>query len=106
MRRWAFIIAVLGIFVLIVFMVFGGVGEVDEAGDLDGLVENSKVRVLGVVQGERGWGEDVLLVLDNGVEVVVDGSVGFGLKGKEVEVIGVVEEWEGKRVRALKVFIE
>ncbi|MFH1425682.1 MAG: hypothetical protein ABIG28_03075 [archaeon] len=99
MRRWAFVIFIIGMFVLLLFL--GKSGERVE--NLEGLVENSKVIVSGEVVSERVIYEGTkLFVLDSGIELVCSCLGSF--VGEEVEVEGVVEGYEGKKqVRVLEI---
>ena len=45
MRRWAFVVMIVGMFVLVLLLGFGGI----EVGDLEGLEVNTLVRVSGEV---------------------------------------------------------
>jgi hypothetical protein len=106
MRRFAFIVALLGIVILLVFMGFPGMEiEVDGAGDLERLEINEKVFFSGSVESVRDFGDFKILIF-NGVEVVCDCPSDFFGVGVEVEVIGKVEEFNGKRqIKALKIKI-
>jgi len=99
MRRWAFVVAVFGMFVLVMFLGFFG----KEVESLEGLEVNQKVYLEGEVVEERFlFGNSRLLVLDNGIELVCECSGSF--KGRDVEVVGVVSEFEGnKQVEVLEI---
>lgn len=95
MRRWAFIIAILGMFVLALLMNLP-VREVDSYEEISGLEINTRVKISGEITSERVIYEDEkLLTLDNGVDLIYQGGGGFN--GEEVEVIGLVSEYEGKK---------
>ena len=102
MRRIAFAVAILGMFFLFLFFntkpTF--VGTIAE---LNILSENKKVFVEGKVVSERNIYEGtLLLVLENGIEVICECSGNF--LDSDIEVEGFAEEYEGKKqVRALEI---
>tara|TARA_Y100000310_G_C20682631_1_gene816889 strand:- start:232 stop:636 length:405 start_codon:yes stop_codon:yes gene_type:complete len=103
MRRWAFIVAILGLFVLAWLLFNLEEKEVFGEADLGGLVANTRVVVSGVVEEEKSYGSGARMILDNGVELVCDC---FGFGGKSVEAVGIVEDYTGvKRVRVLRIVI-
>jgi hypothetical protein len=98
MRRWAFVVAILGMFVLLFFLSYGE-KEVDS---LEGLEINQRVLVGGTVVEERAISGGRILRLENGIEVVCECVGSF--KGREVSVIGIVSEFEGeKQVDVLRI---
>ena len=100
MRRFAFVIVILGMFVLVLLLSKGAIG-IDSYEELEKLEINERVIVSGVVVSERVIFEDRLLELDNGLELVCECEGGF--KGNKVEVVGVVEEYRGrKQIRVLE----
>jgi aspartyl-tRNA synthetase len=111
-RRWAFVLSVLGIFVLLLIMVYSGEKRIESLKELESLEVNSKVILKGVVVSERKFGEGVMLELRVGegeiMEVLCDSS-GIGetdLEGKEIEVIGKIEEIYGeKKVLAYRMVV-
>jgi DNA/RNA endonuclease YhcR with UshA esterase domain len=102
MKKIAFVAAVLGIGILMGMMLLPPSGIMGQE-DIDSLDLNSKVVLSGKVESERDFdGFKVMRV--NGVDVVCN-CEGFYL-GKEVEVKGIVDEFEGKKqVRAIEVSI-
>lgn len=103
MRRFAFIIAILGIFVMALLLEFGSVREIESYAELEELEVNAKVLVGGNVVEERILYEGTrLLKLENGVEVVCECAGSFN--GEKVLVEGAVSEYEGKKqVEALRI---
>jgi hypothetical protein len=96
MRRWAFIISILGLLALIVLMNFSPAKEVDSYEDLEKLEINSKVLVEGKVANERILYENVkLLDLGNGIDIICECSEFFS--GEEVSIEGLVSEYNGKK---------
>lgn len=101
MRRFAFVVFVIGMFVLMGFLIF----FVKEVDDLEGLEINERVIVGGMVMDERViFGSEKLLILDNGIELVCEC---FGVfEGREILVEGVVMEFRGKKqVRVLSISV-
>jgi len=102
MRRFAFVVLIVGMFVLVAALGFGE-KKVMSYGDLIELEVNQKVFLRGVVESERVIYEGTkLIVLENGVELICGCSEIF--YGKSAEVNGIVEEYEGKKqVRVLEI---
>ena len=95
MRRWAFAVMVFGMFVLLLMLNMKP-KEIGSYEDMEQLEINTRVSVTGKVIEERVIYEDSkLLELENGIELVCECS-GF-FEDEEVEVIGVVSEYEGKK---------
>ncbi|MBU0977150.1 MAG: hypothetical protein KKD18_01925 [Nanoarchaeota archaeon] len=95
MRMWAFIVFVVGMFVMFVLFNLPARVVADE-GELEGMVLNTRVFVSGVVAEERVLYEGTkLLKLDGGVEVVAESIENF--EGKNVEIWGMVSDYEGKK---------
>ena len=100
MKKISFIIAILGISYL-VFMLNAGVVKITEDEELQGMIANKKVTLSGEVESERDFDGFKIMKID-GIGVVCDCKIIY--LGKEVEVIGFVEEYEGrKQVRALEI---
>lgn len=92
MRKWAFILFIVGMFVLFVFLMRGA----REIESFEGLEINEKVLVSGLVVEERVLYEGTkLFELENGMELVCECNE--QLEGKEIEAEGVVSEYEGKK---------
>ena len=104
MRRIAFIIMILGICFLAFLINSDGI-YVNSIEDLKVFEINQKVLLSGKVVSERFLYDDVkLLVLESGVGLVC--TCGFkNFLDLEVEVEGVISEFEGKRqVEVLKIY--
>ena len=101
MRRWAFVVSILGMLVLAGFFVF----DVKTADNLEELEINQKVRLDGTVLSEKASYGIRIFELDNGIELVCECNGGF--KGKMVFVEGVVSEYkENKQIEVLKIWQE
>ena len=101
MRRWAFIIAILGMFVLLVLMNFSG-KEIGSYSELEELEINQKVYLSGKVVSERAAGEKIILTLDKNITLICDCDWSF--KDKEISVVGIVGEYENrKQVQVLRI---
>jgi len=93
MRRKAFVVFILGMFILMLSFSFDGT--------MDGEV-GSRVSVSGTVVSEKVFGEERLLVLDSGINIICECSGKW--KGEKILVEGIIEEYnELKRVRALTI---
>ena len=101
MRRFAFVIAIVGLFLLALLLN----QKPKEVSDYEGLRNfeiNSKVIVEGRVVSEKLiYDGNKILTLDNGLELICECSENF--KGKIVEVVGIVEEYNDKKqIRVLR----
>ena len=95
MRRFAFVIMILGMFVLFWFMGSDG-EEIESYEDLENLEINQKVFLEGRIISERIiYSGTKLIILDSGIELVCE-CVGNFI-GEDVFVEGVVEEYKGKK---------
>lgn len=102
MRRWAFVVVIIGILILFGILFFTKETEISEQKELEKLMENEKVRVIGTIEEERNWGNEKLLILDNEIEVISDLGK---LEGKKIEIHGTVDDFEKKRIRAIKIVV-
>ncbi len=92
MRRIAFVISLVGIFVLLgAFML--PAKNVGSAEDLEKLEINTKVILSGKVENERVYGDFRILSV-NGISVICNCPGDY--LGKNVEILGKVSEYEGK----------
>ncbi|MBU0760129.1 MAG: hypothetical protein KJ600_01155 [Nanoarchaeota archaeon] len=105
MRRFAFVIAILGMFVLVLLLSQKPVSVIGYE-DLEDLELNTRVEVVGEVVSEKIiYGDNKVLVLDGGIELVCEGVGGF--VGNEVRVVGVVNEYDGKKqVSVLEIYFD
>lgn len=96
MRKWAFIVFILGMFVLILLMVFLPVRKIETFEELNKFEVNQKISLTGRVVEERVISLNrKILTLENEIQLVCDCSESFD--GKEVNVFGLVSEYDGKR---------
>jgi hypothetical protein len=95
MRRWAFVVMIVGMFVLFLLLEKGPIA-VESYSDLEELEINERVSFEGRVIEERIIYEDTkLFELENGIELICECLDNF--EGKEIKVIGIVEEYNGRR---------
>ena len=101
MRRWAFIIFVVGMFVLILLL-NSGFREVESYDELESLEINTRVYVSGEVESERIlYGAERAFEI-KGIEFVCTSCE--SLIGEKADVEGIVSEYNSKKqVRVLKV---
>ena len=106
MRRLAFAITIIGIFVLIILLNLSSPLVVDSSSSLSKLVDNSKVQVTGRVISERILYEDTnLLKLDNNIEVLCQACPTY--INRTLQVIGTSETYINRtQVTALKITIQ
>jgi hypothetical protein len=103
MRRYAFIIAILGISIMVVFFTMSPI-EIFSIGDLEILELNEKVILNGVIEDLRDFGDFKILIV-NGIDVVCTCEEVIEI-GDEIEVVGFVDEFEGERqIRVLEIVI-
>ncbi len=104
MRKPAFIIAILGMFVL-ALLLNAKPKEIDNFEDLNALEINQKVSINGKVVSEKVSYNNKILMLDNGIELVCECEESF--KDKEISAIGVISDYNNKKqVRVLRIFVE
>lgn len=94
MRRFAFVVAFLGIFVLLGLLVFLPPKEIKSLGDLQDLRVNQKVFLTGKVESEKQFGDFNIMHVE-GVEVVCECKRSY--IDKDLEILGAVSEYEGKK---------
>lgn len=115
-RRWAFVLTIIGIFVLILIVVYSKETRVDSQEDIDELEVNRKIIVSGEIESERKFGNGIMMSLDvsenegegegEEIEVLCD-NCRYGNVGKRVGIIGVIIDVYGeKKVEALRVVFE
>lgn len=102
MRRWAFAIAILGMFVMALLLNKKPL-EVNNLKDIENLEVNTRVAVSGKVLSERAlYGETKMLSLGNKIPLICECAEKY--VNETVSVNGIVEEYEGKKqVRVLKI---
>jgi len=95
MRRWAFIVFVVGMLVLM--LLFSLPSKMVESDlELQSLGLNEKVEVYGEVVSERViYPGTSLLKLDNGIDIVFEGLESF--LGKDVRVFGMVSVYGARK---------
>ena len=103
MRKVAFVVFLVGILCLIFLFELPSV-RVDRYSDLEGLEVNRKVLLKGEVESERFISNGRVLLRVRGIDIVCECDGDFA--GKEVEIEGIVIDYEGKReVEVLRVRI-
>ena len=91
MRRISFIVAILGIFVLILLIWVIPARHVESVSDLGGVEDNQRVILSGVVESERNY-YGALVFEINDIKMICSGCP--SLKGKHVGVEGILEKYE------------
>jgi len=102
LKKISFIIAISGIAVLLGLILLSPkpAGLLDDINDME---INEKVMLQGIVDSERDFGDFRIWNIE-GIEVVCDCKESY--LGKEVEIVGLVEEFnEKKQVRVLEIKI-
>jgi hypothetical protein len=95
MRRWAFVLMIVGMFILFLFLIKDPV-EVDSYSDLEELEINQMIIMKGELVSERIIYEGTKLFgINNDIELICECLDNY--EGKEIEVVGVVEEYNGRK---------
>ncbi|MBS3077092.1 hypothetical protein J4233_02360 [Candidatus Pacearchaeota archaeon] len=95
MRRLAFAVFVVGMFLMFVLVNLSP-EEIDDIEEIELLELNTRISVSGEVVKERIIYEGTrILEFDNGVVVLCECDGSF--KGKDVKIIGKVSDYEGER---------
>ena len=103
MRRFAFIVAILGIFVLILLIWMIPAREISDLGDLEGLEDNQRVILSGIVENERNYYENLIFEINN-VKVICGKCE--NLQDKYVEVEGILDSYgDNLKVDVLRISI-
>lgn len=93
MRKLAFIVSLIGIFVLLGFFMLPA-QIITNSNDILELKLNTKVILVGTVDSERAYGDFRILSIQ-GVTVTCNCLESY--LGKKVEILGVVENYEKKK---------
>ena len=102
MKRLSLLIALFGIFVLGMLMFKIKAVDIKNLKDIERLEINTKVKLEGKVIEERILFEGTKLIKIRDLEIICECRRSF--KGNEIRVVGLVEEFDGKRqVRALRI---
>ena len=104
LRKYAFIIAILGIAVLLGLLMLSP-KELYSLDELDSMEINEKVVLEGKVESERDFGDFKVLSV-RGIEIVCEcgGENDESYLGKEVKIIGLVRKFnDNKQVRVLRI---
>ena len=101
MRRYAFVVTILGIFVLLFFL-NKEPAQINSIEELDSLETNQRVFVAGKIAEQKFQYESRIFILENGIEVICDCA---NLRAQDsISVVGFVERYNDKtQVRALKI---
>jgi len=104
MKKYAFIIAILGIAILLGLLALGP-KEIGSSDDFEAMEINEKIIFKGMVIDEKDFVDFRILKLQGkDFEVICDCVESY--IDKEVEIVGVVDEFNGKRqVRVLRIGI-
>jgi hypothetical protein len=102
MRKWAFIISILGMFILVLVLNVSPI-KIETYSELEKLEVNTKVSMSGIVVSERIIYEGTkLFEMSNDIELVCECL--DNLEGKQINVIGIVEEYKDKKqIRVLEI---
>ena len=95
MRKIAFMLTIIGIFVLLMLLNFSAPVIVDNYSSISKLEDNTKVQAQGRVISERTlYGETKLLKLDNGIEITCKSCLSY--INRTLEVMGTIERYQNK----------
>ena len=102
MRKYAFIIAILGIFVLLLFLNYQAPIPVSAPENLKNLTENQKVLTRGTVIEEKFQKSNKILVLDNNLEILCDIKSPYYVN-KNITILGVYDNFQKPRIKAMEI---
>ena len=95
MRKLAFMIAILGIAVLLYMLVSSNPTKISSPKELGALVDNSLVQTTGKVISERVlYGTTKLLKLDNDIELVCTSCPAY--LNRTIQILGTTEKYLNK----------
>ncbi|MBX4196493.1 hypothetical protein KW805_02815 [Candidatus Pacearchaeota archaeon] len=101
----SFIVAMVGLLILVLIFVLSPFHEIRNKSQIDTLMENRKVSTQGKVVHERKFGNSYILVLDNNIEIITSDI--FPVINETMSVEGKVDDYDGvKRIRALAMHIK
>jgi len=102
MRRFAFIITIMGLSLLIFLLLFTTPTTISSNQQLENLQENQKILTTGKVIKEMPYYNDKFLTLDNNIELICESCPSF--LNKNITAIGIVETYTGKpKIKILKI---
>lgn len=102
MRKTSLVIALIGIFILLIMLNFSHPIQVNSQKDLSSLIENSKVQTKGKVIGEKQIGNEKILNLDNHLEIICRTCPSY--LGQIIYIEGIIEKYQNKtQIQALKI---
>jgi len=106
MKRLAFAITIIGIFVLIILLNLSSPTVINNYSELSKLTDNTKVQTTGRVVSERILYEDTkLLKLDNNIEILCQACPLY--INRTLEVIGTIETYINRtQINALKITLQ
>lgn len=104
MRKIAFIIAIIGLFILLFLAFFQTPKKIDSPEKLNSLEKNERVFIEGKVASLKHTKNSIILYLETkNITIVCDKSC-EDVNKKEIYVEGIIEEFKGKKqIKALKI---
>jgi hypothetical protein len=105
MRRYAFILTILGLFTLFLLLFVLPPKTIQNPEDFQFLEENQKVQVHGKVVKETLRTNEKILILDNEIELICDRSCPSYLN-KEISAIGLLEKFNKPQIIVLRISIK
>ena len=102
MKKASIVIAVIGIFILLIMLNFSQPIQVNSQKDISILIENSKVQTKGKVMSEKQIGNEKFLNLDNNLEIICRTCPSY--LGQIIYIEGIIEKYQNKtQIQALKI---
>jgi len=102
MRKIAFIVLLLGLFILLLYLNLSKPIELISPENLTSLEENQKVMVSGMVAEERATSNYIILTLDNKIELYCSCSNIPELKGKNISALGIIDTFQKTKIKVLR----
>jgi hypothetical protein len=99
MKKYVFIISILGISVLLILLIF--FPKEIEKRSIEDMEINEKIIFEGKIENERNFGDFRILNID-GLDIICDCKESY--LGKHVEIVGLIDEYNGnKQIKVLKI---
>lgn len=103
MRKWAFILCILGLAILLFQLTFQTSKTINSPEEFSKLTENQKVQASGkVVEEKLSSANAKTYTLDNEIQILCNLDCPFYLN-KSISVIGILDTFQKPRIKALQI---
>ncbi len=102
MRRLSLSIGILGLFCLLILLQFLNPKEITAYSEINKLKDNEKIIFSGKVINEKAYEKSKVILLDNNISFECECLL--SLKGKNISVLGIIDDFAGKKsILALRI---